>query len=213
LPLCGGGLLAKSGSLLVPEINPAHLGLIPLQKTGRGWHGMIVTNPNCSTVLLTMSLAPLLTFGIQRLVVTTLQAISGAGYPGLASMDIVGNIIPFIAGEEEKIQRETLKILGEFDGRQIQDLPASVSAHCNRVPVVDGHTVAVSVQFRSTPAEADLRAAFGSFAGIPQQRRLPSAPLRPVVYLEREDRPQPQGSLSGERHLAPIGAQADRRRH
>ena len=133
--------------LLVPEINADHLKLVPGQQRARGWKGQIVTNPNCSTIVLTMGLAPLKQFGITRVIATTMQAISGAGYPGVASMDIMGNVIPFIGGEEEKMQQETQKILGEFRGDHIEPLAAKVSAHCNRVPVVDGHTVTVSVEF------------------------------------------------------------------
>jgi aspartate-semialdehyde dehydrogenase len=131
--------------LLVPELNPDHLKLIPFQQRARGWKGQIVTNPNCSTIVLTMALGPLKQFGITRVVATTLQAISGAGYPGVASMDIVGNVVPFIGGEEEKMQQETQKILGHYAGDHIEPLAAKVSAHCNRVGVVDGHTVTVSV--------------------------------------------------------------------
>jgi aspartate-semialdehyde dehydrogenase len=178
--------------LLVPEINPDHLKLMPGQQRARGWKGQIVTNPNCSTIVLTMGLAPLKQFGITRIVTTTMQAISGAGYPGVPSMDIVGNVIPFIGGEEEKMQQETQKILGEFQGDHIEPLAAKVSAHCNRVPVVDGHTVTISVEFSSKPGEADLRHAFDVFTALPQQRGLPSAPPRPVIYLEEANRPQPR---------------------
>ncbi len=178
--------------LLIPEVNPDHLKLIPGQQRARGWKGQIVTNPNCSTIVLTMGLAPLKQFGITRIVTTTMQAISGAGYPGVASMDIVGNVIPFIGGEEEKMQQETQKILGEFQDDHIEPLAAKVSAHCNRVPVVDGHTVTVSVEFSSKPTEADMRHAFDIFKGLPQERGLPSAPPRPVIYLEEADRPQPR---------------------
>ena len=188
--------------LLVPEINPDHLKLIPIQQAKRGWKGQIVTNPNCSTVVLTMGLAPLKPFGITRIVATTMQAISGAGYPGVASMDIVGNVIPFIGGEEEKMQRETQKILGEFDGSQVVDLPARMSAHCNRVPVVDGHTVTVSVEFSSKPAEADLLAAFNNYSSVPQARQLPSAPPKPVIYMTQANRPQPRKDVERERGMA-----------
>ncbi len=187
--------------LLVPEINPDHLKLIPSQQRARGWKGQIVTNPNCSTVVLTMGLGPLKQFGITRIVTTTLQAISGAGYPGVPSMDIVGNVIPFIGGEEEKMQQETQKILGEFRGDHIEPLAAKVSAHCNRVAVVDGHTVTISVEFSSKPAEADLRHAFDVFTGVPQQRGLPSAPPRPVIYLEEADRPQPRKDAERDRGM------------
>jgi aspartate-semialdehyde dehydrogenase len=188
--------------LLVPEINPDHLKLIPGQQRARGWKGQIVTNPNCSTVVLTMGLGPLKQFGITRVIATTLQAISGAGYPGVPSMDIVGNVIPFIGSEEEKMQQETQKILGNFAGDHVEPLAAKVSAHCNRVPVVDGHTVTVSVEFSSQPTEADLRNAFETFSSVPQQRDLPSAPKRPVQYMPEADRPQPRKDAERERGMA-----------
>lgn len=188
--------------LLVPEINADHLRLVPSQQRLRGWKGQIVTNPNCSTVVLTMGLAPLKPFGITRVIATTLQAVSGAGYPGVPSMDILGNVIPFIGGEEEKMQQETQKILGDFRGDHIEPLHAKVSAHCNRVAVVDGHTVTVSVEFSARPSEADLRRAIDNFSGIPQQRQLPSAPPRPVIYMQEQDRPQPRKDAETERGMA-----------
>ena len=188
--------------LIVPEINPDHLRLVPGQQRLRGWKGQIVTNPNCSTIVLTMGLAPLRQFGITRVVATTLQAISGAGYPGVASMDIMGNVVPFIGGEEEKMQQETQKIMGDFAGDHIAPLAAKVSAHCNRVPVVDGHTVTVSVEFSSKPTEADLRNAFETFSSVPQERNLPSAPKRPVQYMPENDRPQPRKDAERERGMA-----------
>ena len=178
--------------LLVPEINPDHLKLVPEQQRARGWKGQIVTNPNCSTVGLTMGLGPLKPFGITRVIVTTMQAISGAGYPGVASMDIMGNVIPFIGGEEEKMQVETQKILGAFRGDHIEPLAAKVSAQCNRVAVVDGHTETVSVEFSTKPSEQDLRRAIEEFSGVPQERKLPSAPATPVIYLAENNRPQPR---------------------
>jgi aspartate-semialdehyde dehydrogenase len=188
--------------LLVPEINPDHLKLVPGQQQARGWKGKIVTNPNCSTIVLTMGLAPLKQFGITKIVATTMQAISGAGYPGVPSMDIVGNVIPFIGNEEEKMEQETQKILGEFRGDHIEPLPARMSAHCNRVAVVDGHTVTVSVEFSSKPSLADVRAAFDAFTAVPQQRQLPSAPPRPVIYMEEANRPQPRKDAERERGMA-----------
>ena len=178
--------------LLVPEINPDHLKLVPEQQRVRGWKGQIVTNPNCSTIGLTMGLGPLKQFGITKVIVTTMQAISGAGYPGVASMDIMGNVIPFIGGEEEKMQVETQKILGAFRGDHIEPLAAKVSAQCNRVAVVDGHTETVSVEFSSKPSEQELRRAIIGFSGVPQERKLPSAPPAPVIYLEENNRPQPR---------------------
>ena len=188
--------------LLVPEINADHLKLVPGQQRVRGWKGQIVTNPNCSTIVLTMGLAPLKQFGITKIVATTLQAISGAGYPGVASMDIMGNVIPFIGNEEEKMEQETQKILGEFRGDHIEPLPARMSAHCNRVPVVDGHTVTVSVELAAKPSETDLRHAFDHFTAEPQKRKLPSAPPRPVIYMEQKDRPQPRKDAERERGMA-----------
>jgi aspartate-semialdehyde dehydrogenase len=188
--------------LLVPELNPDHLKLIPSQQRARGWKGQIVTNPNCSTIVLTIALGPLKQFGITRVVATTLQAISGAGYPGVASMDIVGNVIPFIGGEEEKMQQETQKILGHYAGDHIEPLAAKVSAHCNRVAVVDGHTVTVSVELSSSPGEADLRNAFETFSSLPQERNLPSAPKHPVQYMPESDRPQPRKDAERDRGMA-----------
>jgi aspartate-semialdehyde dehydrogenase len=182
----------KDVPLLVPEINADHLRLLKAQKELRKWKGQIVTNPNCSTVALTMGLAPLQPFGIKAVVVTTMQAISGAGYPGVPSMDIMGNVIPYIGGEEEKMQAETQKILGSFAGDHIVDLPAAVSAHCNRVPVVDGHTVAVSVTLEQKVTRAELLAAYRTFDALPQQKGLPSAPKPAVIYLDEDNRPQPR---------------------
>ena len=188
--------------LLVPEINPDHLRLLEEQRRLRGWPGQIVTNPNCSTVVLTLALAPLKPFGITRVLATTMQAISGAGYPGVAGMDINANVIPFICGEEEKMQQETQKILGDLHDGAVHPLAAGVSAHCNRVPVVHGHTVAVSVELSDAPSQPDLFAAYESFSGVPQERQLPSAPKKPVIYLQEDDRPQPRRDAERERGMA-----------
>jgi len=178
--------------LLVPEVNADHLKLIPFQQAARGWKGQIVTNPNCSTVVLTMALAPFRPFGIRRVTVATMQAISGAGYPGVPSMDITANVIPFIGGEEEKMEQETQKILGQLAGDHIEPLAAQVSAHCNRVPVVDGHTEAVSVELADCPEVGALIEAINRFRSVPQERNLPSAPPQPVIYMTDRDRPQPR---------------------
>jgi aspartate-semialdehyde dehydrogenase len=188
--------------LLIPEVNPDHLKIIPHQQRLRGWKGQIATNPNCSTIVLAMSLAPLKQFGITRVVATTMQAISGAGYPGVASMDINANVIPFIGGEEEKMQQETQKILGDFTGDGLRPLNAKVSAHCNRVPVVDGHTVAISVEFERKPSHDDLIRALVNYSSVPQDRKLPSAPPHPVIYMEENDRPQPRRDVERERGMA-----------
>ena len=188
--------------LLVPEINPDHLKLVPGQQRARGWKGQIVTNPNCSTVVLTMGLGPLKQFGIAKVIATTMQAISGAGYPGVPSMDINANVVPFIGGEEEKMEQETQKILGELRGDHVEPLAARVSAHCNRVPVVDGHTVTVSVELTARPSAEDILHAFNSFRSVPQERELPSAPRRPVQYMQQQDRPQPRKDAERERGMA-----------
>ncbi len=188
--------------LLVPEINADHLRLLPSQQMNRGWKGQIVTNPNCSTIVLTMALAPLKQFGIKNVMVTTMQALSGAGYPGVASMDINANVVPYIGGEEEKMQQETQKILGDFAMAGVTPLAAAVSASCNRVPVVDGHTMAVSVELEKKPSEAELIAAMRGWRGIPQQKGLPSAPPCPVIYMEEQDRPQPRRDVERENGMA-----------
>lgn len=188
--------------LLVPEVNSAHLAVLRTQQKNRRWSGMIVTNPNCSTVVLTMALAPLLPFGIERVLATTMQAVSGAGYPGVSSMDIIGNVVPFIAGEEEKMQQETQKILGGFSDGKFVPLDALVSAQCNRVAVTDGHTVTVSVSFTQKPQLREVREALTNFRGAPQHRHLPSAPPQPVVYLDQDDRPQPRRDAARDNGMA-----------
>jgi aspartate-semialdehyde dehydrogenase len=179
--------------LVIPEVNPDHLGLIDVQRDERGWDGFIVTNPNCSTIQMVLTLKPLMDeFGVEEVIVSTMQAVSGAGYAGVPSMAILDNIIPYIEGEEEKMETETLKILGELDGDRIEPADLTVSASCHRVPVLDGHTEAI---FVSTTEEADpeeAAEALAGFRGIPQERDLPTAPERPVIVREEEDRPQPR---------------------
>jgi aspartate-semialdehyde dehydrogenase len=177
--------------LLIPEINADHLALLDVQGAGRGWKGRIITNPNCSTVVLSMALAPLRPFGLKTVMVTTLQAISGAGYPGVPSWDILGNVIPFIDGEEHKIETETKKILGCFTDKRIEPHPVTVSASTTRVAVQDGHTESISVGFENRPTAEAIIDAFNGFKGKPQQLGLPSAPAQPVVYLTERNRPQP----------------------
>jgi aspartate-semialdehyde dehydrogenase len=184
--------------LIVTEINSDHLLLLKTQQSGRGWKGLIVTNPNCSTITLTMALAPMAKFGIRRLIVATMQAVSGAGYPGVASMDILGNVVPYIGSEEEKMEQETQKILGTYSNNTVVPLDAKVSAHCNRVPVVDGHMVTTSVEFANKPTVKDLIAEIAGFTSVPQQRNLPSAPKHPVVYMPQQDRPQPRRDATRE---------------
>ena len=184
--------------LLVPEINPEHLALLDRQGKIRRWPGRIVTGANDSTIVLAMALAPLRRFGLRSVTVSTLQAISGAGYPGVASLDIVGNVVPFIPGEEERLESETRKVLGLLKRGRVEPHPVAVSAQATRVPVVHGHTALVSVAFETQPSLDDVRAAFTGFSGRPQAERLPSAPRRPLVYLEEPGRPQPRLDLDRE---------------
>lgn len=177
--------------LLIPEINPGHLALLDAQARAHGWKGRIVTNPNCSTVVLSMALAPLCAFGLRAVSLTTLQAVSGAGYPGVPSWDILGNVIPFIDGEEEKIQTEPKKILGTLTGGAVAPHPMTISAQTTRVPVHDGHTESIAVGLDERVEPEAVIAAFQSFRGRPQELGLPSAPAQPVVYLRERDRPQP----------------------
>jgi aspartate-semialdehyde dehydrogenase len=189
--------------LLVPEINPGHLGLLSAQGRNRGWKGAIVTNPNCSTVVLTMALAPLVQFGIESVMVATMQAVSGAGYPGVPSIDILGNVVPYIGGEEEKMEQETQKILGDVRDGRASPLSARVSAQCHRIAVADGHTMAASVRFASAkPSVADVRQAIEQFRGLPQERNLPSAPQRPLIYMPEQDRPQPRRDAERENGMS-----------
>ena len=180
--------------LLIPEVNPEHLELISTQRAARGYQrGYLVTNPNCSTIVIAMALAPLhRMFGVEACIATTMQAISGAGYPGVASMDITDNVLPFIGGEEEKIESETVKILGHVEGASIKDAQMKVSAQCNRVNVVDGHLAAIRVKL-SRPASLDqIREALASFSSLPQQLELHSAPNQPIIVRDEMDRPQPR---------------------
>ena len=173
--------------LMIPEVNGDHLALLKIQ-AARGWKGRIVTNPNCSTVVLSMALAPLRQFGLNKVTITTLQAISGAGYPGVASWDILGNVIPFIDGEEHKIETETRKILGCFTSGKVDPHPVVISAQTTRVGVQNGHTESISVGFDHKPSEDDMINAWTTFKGLDG---LPSAPTPPVVYLRERNRPQP----------------------
>lgn len=177
--------------LVIPEVNADHFGLLDAQP----WHaqgGGIVTNPNCSVVGLAMALAPLdRAFGIARVAVTTMQALSGAGYPGVPSLDALGNVIPFIEGEEEKIEREPKKILGRLEGGRVVDAEFPISVSVNRVAVRDGHTESVFLDLKKKASLEDVRAALEAFTGEPQRLGLPSAPARPIVVREERDRPQP----------------------
>ena len=177
--------------LLIPEINADHLALLKAQASARQWPGRIITNPNCSTVVLVTALAPLRQFGLETTMITTLQAISGAGYPGVASWDILGNVIPHIGGEEEKIETETKKILGCLTNGAVQPHAVRLSATTTRVPVQNGHTESISVGLAQQPSPEAIIDAWESFRGRPQELDLPSAPKQPIVYATEPNRPQP----------------------
>lgn len=178
--------------LIIPEVNPDHAALIPIQKKARGWKGFISTDPNCSTIQLAMTLKPLMKFGLRQVVVSTMQALSGAGYPGVASLDIIDNVVPFISKEEEKLECEPLKILGTFDGNRVCNANFVLSASCNRVNVKDGHLESVFVKFDENPTVDEIEEAFRKFKGEPQKLKLPSAPENPIVVRKEPNRPQPR---------------------
>jgi aspartate-semialdehyde dehydrogenase (non-peptidoglycan organisms) len=182
--------MEKDIPLAIPEVNPEHLGLIDVQKKNRKWDGCIITNPNCSTIMMAVTLKPLLQFGINSINVATMQAISGAGYNGIYAMSIYDNVVPYIGGEEEKIQTETLKIFGSFDGTEVKNADFKVSASCNRVPVIDGHTEAVWADLKSNPKPEEVREAFLKFD--PGLSHLPTEPKHPIIVRDEPDRPQPR---------------------
>ncbi len=191
--------------LLIPEVNPDHLALVRTQRKQRGWSGMIVTNPNCTTVGLVMSLAPLeRAFGLSKVMMTSMQAVSGAGYPGVPTLDILGNVIPYISGEEEKVERETQKLLGQLVDGRVRPGDFAVSAHCNRVMVEDGHTESISVALRQKVSLGELIEAWRRFRSLPQERNLPSAPQHPIVVRDEADRPQPRLDAETEHGMATV---------
>ena len=194
--------------LLIPEVNAAHLAAIPVQQKNRGYDtGFIVTNPNCSTAGLVLVLKPLAdAFGLERIFVVTLQAISGAGYPGVASMDIQGNVVPFISGEEEKMESEPQKLLGKWDGARFVEAGLGISAHCNRVPVLDGHLECVSLGLKKIASLAEVREALRTFEVDHELAALPTALRHPVIVMDEENRPQPRRDVAaGEGMAAVVG--------
>ncbi len=182
--------MAADTPLVIPEVNAGHLALTAKQQWTNG--GSLVTNPNCSAIGLVLALKPLEdAFGIESLFVTTMQAVSGAGYPGVPSLDILGNVVPFIRNEEEKMVAETAKLLGSYSDGAVSPLSIRMTAHCNRVPVEDGHTESVSIKLKTPATREQLLSAWGNFTPL-DAFNLPSAPARPVEYMEQEDRPQPR---------------------
>jgi aspartate-semialdehyde dehydrogenase len=189
--------------LVIPEVNAGHTALIERQRTERDWPGFIVTSPNCTTTGVVMPLKPLdNAFGLRRVLATSMQAISGAGYPGVASLDILDNVLPYIGGEEEKIERETQLLLGRMvDDRRVE-APVIVSAQANRVPVLDGHTVCLSLGFEKQPTVEKAIVALANFRGPDVVRELPSAPEHPIIVRLEPDRPQPRRNRDAEGGMA-----------
>jgi aspartate-semialdehyde dehydrogenase len=192
--------------LLIPEVNAAHLDAISVQQKNRGYDtGFIVTNPNCSTAGLVLVLKPLAdAFGLEKIFVVTLQAVSGAGYPGVASMDIHANVIPFISGEEEKLESEPQRLLGRWDGVRFVEAGLGLSAHCNRVPVLDGHVECVSLALKKIASLNEVREALRSFQVAPELAALPTAVARPIVVLDGDDRPQPRRDVQAGQGMAAV---------
>lgn len=179
--------------LVIPEVNAGHIQLIDFQGWRKKSGGYVVTNPNCSAIGLVLALAPIhQKFGLETVMAVTMQAVSGAGYPGVASLDILGNVIPFIRNEEEKMEEETRKLLGQLNGSRVIPGAFAMSAQCNRVAVEDGHTESVSIRLRNKAQPEEIISVWNSYRAEPQELKLPSAPERPLIYLEANDRPQPR---------------------
>lgn len=188
--------------LLLPEVNADHLGLVDVQRRKRGWTtGALIANSNCTAMPVVMSLAPLLRFGVRKVSVVSMQALSGAGYPGVPSLDILDNVIPYIGGEEDKLVEEPQKMLGHFNGETVDILDAIISPSCNRVAVIDGHLVNVSVELAAQPSLDEVIDAWNAFRGPAPVPALPSAPEQPVRYLPQQDRPQTRRDRSAGRGM------------
>ena len=185
--------MVKDVPLVIPEVNPDHVKLIECQSYRRKNGGFVVTNPNCSAIGLVLALKPLHErFELETVMAVTMQAVSGAGYPGVASLDILGNVIPYISKEEEKMEEETQKLLGKLNGAGIIPAPFKMSAQCNRVAVEDGHTESISIKLKKKASADEILEAWSTFRAIPQEKKLPTAPEIPVRYVNASDRPQPR---------------------
>ena len=198
--------MSRDVPLLIPEVNAAHLDAIPVQQKNRGYRsGFIVTNPNCSTAGLVLVLKPLAdAFGLEKMFVVTMQAVSGAGYPGVPSLDILGNVVPFISGEEEKMQEEPQKLLGRWDGSRFIEAGLGISAHCNRVPVENGHLECVSVSLKKIATLREVREALRNFTVSDELTALPTAVINPVIVLDEENRPQPRRDVNAGNGMAAV---------
>ena len=199
--------MAKDVPLVIPEVNPDHTKLIECQSWRRNSGGFVVTNSNCSAMGLVLALAPLhKKFELETVMAVTMQAVSGAGYPGVASLDILGNVIPYIPKEEEKMEEETRKLLGSLNGAGVVLAPFKMSAQCNRVAVEDGHTESISVKFKKKADKENILEAWSEFRGIPQEKKFTTAPDTPVRYVDSSDRPQPRFDVdSGHGMTATVG--------
>jgi aspartate-semialdehyde dehydrogenase len=203
---CKNHRMSPDVPLLIPEVNAAHLDAIPVQQKNRGYgSGFIVTNPNCSTAGLVLVLKPLAdAFGLEKIFVVTMQAVSGAGYPGVASLDILGNVVPFIGGEEEKMEEEPQKLLGRWDGSRFVEAGVGISAHCNRVPVENGHLECLSLSLKKIATLAEVREALRDFTVSEELAALPTAVKNPVVVLDEENRPQPRRDVDAGNGMAAV---------
>jgi aspartate-semialdehyde dehydrogenase len=203
---CKNHRMSPDVPLLIPEVNAAHLDAIPIQQKNRGYgSGFMVTNPNCSTAGLVLVLKPLAdAFGLEKMFVVTMQAVSGAGYPGVPALDILGNVVPFISGEEEKMEEEPQKLLGRWDGLRFVEAGLGISAHCNRVPVENGHLECLSVSLKKVATLAEVRQALANFSVSDELASLPTAVRNPVVVLEEENRPQPRRDVNAGNGMAAV---------
>ncbi len=191
--------------LLIPEVNPEHLGLLEVQRKRRGWSGAIVTNPNCTITPLTMALHPLHnTFGISKVLIVSMQALSGAGYPGVPAYDAGDNVIPFIGGEEPKVESEPQKILGVLENEEVTPAGFLTSAHCNRVPVLEGHLECISIALKRQANLEELIDVMRHFRGLPQELNLPGAPPQPVIVRDEPDRPQTRRDRDAGKGMATV---------
>jgi aspartate-semialdehyde dehydrogenase len=189
--------------LLIPEVNADHVRLVDVQRKKRGWStGALVANSNCTVMPVVMSLAPLMSFGVEKVLMVSEQAVSGAGYPGVPSLDIIDNILPYVPGDEDKMEAESRKMLGQLDSESVEMAQFTASATCTRVPVVDGHTVVVSVQLRANPSLEDVIAAWREYRPADEVAHLPSSPQPLIHYLSQTDRPQPRRDRDAGRGMA-----------
>lgn len=191
--------------ILIPEVNPGHLSLIETQRKQRGWKGAIITNPNCTSTPVTMAFRPLLdAFGISKTLIMSMQALSGAGYPGVPSYDAGDNVIPFIGGEESKVELEPQKMLGILKDGQIIPASFTTSAHCNRVPVLEGHLECISVAFERKTSVEEIITVWEQFRALPQELKLPSAPPQPIIVKQEANRPQTRRDRNAGQGMATV---------